>query len=56
VVDPDQKDGQAALEQAQAAALTHFEPQRVSTYVNSSKNEGPRCVELIGQDEETTAP
>ena len=44
-LDPEQKEGAAALAQAQAATLSHLEPQRVSTWVNSSKNEGPRCIE-----------
>jgi hypothetical protein len=46
-LDPQQQDG--------AAALSHFQPVRVSTYVNSSKNEGPKCIEPIAQDEETTS-
>jgi hypothetical protein len=42
-------------ERAQAAALSHFSLQRVSTYVNSSRNEGSKCIEPIGQDQETTS-
>jgi hypothetical protein len=46
-----QQDGAEALAQAQAAALSHFEPEAVSTYVNSSKHEGPRCIEPIDDAE-----
>jgi putative SOS response-associated peptidase YedK len=52
-LDPQQKDGSAALALAQAAALSHFQPQRVSTWVNISTHEGPRCIEPIAQDQET---
>jgi putative SOS response-associated peptidase YedK len=54
-LDPQRTDGAAALEQAQAAALSNFKPVAVSTYVNSSRNDGPRCIEPIGEDEETTS-
>jgi putative SOS response-associated peptidase YedK len=47
-LDPEQKDGPAALASAQAAAMSHFQPVRVSTWVNNSRNEGPRCIEPIG--------
>jgi hypothetical protein len=53
---PEQKDGAAALALAQAAALSHFQPQRVSTWVNSSKNEGPRCIEPIEDQEQSSMP
>jgi putative SOS response-associated peptidase YedK len=54
-LDPQQQDGAEALEQAQAAALSHFEPVRVSTYVNSSRNEGERCIEPIGEGQQWEA-
>jgi putative SOS response-associated peptidase YedK len=54
-LDPQRQDGTNALAVAQAAALSHFEPQAVSTYVNNSKHEGSRCIEPIEQDEETTS-
>jgi putative SOS response-associated peptidase YedK len=43
--DPEQKDGAEALAQAQTAALSHF---RVNL-VNSTKHQGERCIEPIGQ-------
>jgi putative SOS response-associated peptidase YedK len=49
-LDPEQQDAAAALEQAQVVALSHFSPQRVSTYVNNSRNEGERCIEPIEED------
>jgi putative SOS response-associated peptidase YedK len=55
-LDPEQKDGADALLLAQAAALSHFQPQAVSTFVNSTKNQGERCIEPVGQGEETTSP
>jgi putative SOS response-associated peptidase YedK len=54
-LDPEQRDGAVALAPAQAAALSHFEPLRVSTWVNRSKNEGPRCIEPIGDGQEICA-
>jgi putative SOS response-associated peptidase YedK len=54
-LDPEQQDGAAALAQAQAAALTHFQPLRVSTYVNNSRNEGERCIEPIDLDRQAEA-
>jgi putative SOS response-associated peptidase YedK len=54
-LDPEQQDWAAALAQGQAAALSHFQPQAVSTYVNSSKHEGPKCIEPIGEDEAATS-
>jgi putative SOS response-associated peptidase YedK len=51
-LNPEQQDGAAALTQAQSAALSNFKPVAVSTYVNNSRNEGPRCIEPIGKDEE----
>jgi putative SOS response-associated peptidase YedK len=50
-LDPEQKDGAAALAAAQAAALSHFQPLRVSTWVNSSRNEGSRCIESVEDQE-----
>jgi hypothetical protein len=49
------KDDTAALAQAQSAALSHFEPQLVSTFVNSPKNQGERCIEPIGGDQPATS-
>jgi putative SOS response-associated peptidase YedK len=54
-LDPEQQDGAAVLAQAQAAALSHFEPQRVSTWVNNSKHEGARCIEVVSQDQATSS-
>jgi putative SOS response-associated peptidase YedK len=53
-LDPERKDGTAALALAQAVALSHFQPLRVSTWVNSSRNEGPRWIEPVGQDQEVS--
>jgi len=50
-LDPDQKDGAAALALAQAAALSHFQSQRV----NNSKHEDPRCIDPIAQEQATTS-
>jgi putative SOS response-associated peptidase YedK len=50
--DPEQNDGAAALSLAQSAALSHFQPQRVSTWVDVSTHERPRCIEPVGEDRE----
>jgi hypothetical protein len=49
-LDLEQKDGAAALSLAQAAALSHFQPLRISTWVDVSTHEGPRCIEQVGED------
>jgi putative SOS response-associated peptidase YedK len=54
-LDPEQKDGAAALAQARAAALSHFQPRPVSTFVNSTKNQGERCIQPIEHGEATTS-
>jgi putative SOS response-associated peptidase YedK len=51
-LDPEQQGGAEALAQAQSVALSHFEPQAVSTWVNNSKQEGPHCIERRAQDQE----
>jgi putative SOS response-associated peptidase YedK len=54
-LDPEQKDGATALAQGESVALSHFQPQTVSTFVNSTKNQGERCIEPIGQDQQGEA-
>ena len=52
-LDPEQKDGAAALALAQAEALSQFEPLRVSTWVNSSRNEGRAASSQSGKSRRT---
>jgi hypothetical protein len=49
------QDGAEALAQAQAAALSHFQPQPVSTFVIGTKNQGERCIEPVAQRPEITS-
>jgi putative SOS response-associated peptidase YedK len=48
-LDPEQKDGTAAAALAQAAAVTMFEADAISTYVNSPRNQGEKCIEPLVQ-------
>lgn len=47
--DPAQQDGAAAVKMAMEAAVVRFEHDRVSTYINSPKNQGAQCIAPLVQ-------